>query len=70
MFNHRKNKRFSYKSRIKGSEKVESKEDLEVKWNEMRDRSKRKGNILTSLPALIIILVSIFGLIYILNRYM
>jgi hypothetical protein len=74
VFNQRKNKRFSYKPRFKDSNsdgyREESKRDLEAKWNELRSNTKRRGNIFTSLPALIIILISLFVLIYILNRYM
>ncbi|MCD2258744.1 hypothetical protein [Psychroserpens luteolus] len=73
MFNQRKNRRFSYKSRLKGSDtegyREESKEDLKAKWEDMRGHTRRKGSILTSLPALILILVALFVLIYILNRY-
>jgi hypothetical protein len=70
LFNQRKNKRFSYKTRFQDSKKIESKDDFETKWNEVNGSNKRKGNVLTSLPALIIILVSLFVLMYILNGYM
>lgn len=70
LFNQRKNKRFSYKSRFKDSKEMGSKGDLEAKWNEIKGNTKRRGNKLTSLPALIIILVSLFVLMYILNGYM
>jgi len=70
LFNQRKNKRFSYKPRFKDSGQKESKDDLETIWNEAKGGAKRKGNVLTSLPALIIMLVSLFVLIYILNGYM
>jgi len=69
LFNQRRNKRFSYKSRFQDSKEIESKDDLEAKWNELRGNTKRKGNILTSFPALIIILASLIFLIYILNGY-
>ncbi len=69
LFNQRRNKRFSYKSRFQDSKEIESKDDLEAKWNELRGNTKRNGNILTSLPALIIILASLIFLIYILNGY-
>ena len=73
MFNQQKNKRFRYKPRFKDSNtngyREESKADLEAKWNELRGNTKRRGSIITSLPALIVILVSIFVLIYILNGY-
>ena len=74
MFNQRRNKRFSYKPRFQDSDtdnnREESKADLETKWNEIKGSSKRRGNIFTSLPALIIMLLSLFVLMYILNGYM
>ena len=73
MFNQRKNKRFSYKTRFQDSNpdsrQEESKDDSDTKWNGPNVNSKRKGNVLTSLPALIIMLVSLFVLIYILEGY-
>jgi len=69
LFNQRRNKRFNYKSRFKDSKDNKSKDDLEAKWDEMRNTTKRRANILSSLPALIIILVAIFVLIYILEGY-
>lgn len=74
MFNQRKNKRFSYKPRFQGSEaenfRETSKDNLETKWNEMRGHTKRKSNKLFSLPALIIMLLALFILMYILEGYM
>lgn len=70
MFNQRKNKRFTYKPRFQDSEEKKSKNDFETKWNEVKGSTKRRGNVLTSLPALIIMLVSLFVLMYILNGYM
>ncbi len=69
MFNQRKNKRFSYKTRSQDSKEIESKDDFETKWNGAKDSDKRHGNVLTSLPALIIMLVSLFVLLYILEGY-
>lgn len=73
LFNQRKNKRFSYKPRFQDSDfddyRKESKADFETKWNDVKGSSKRRGNILTSLPALIIMLVSLFILMYILEGY-
>ncbi len=69
MFNQRKNKRFTYKSRLQDSDNRKSKDDLEAKWNEIKGNSKRRGNFLTSLPFLIIMLVLLFVLIYILEGY-
>lgn len=73
MFNQRKNKRFSYKSRFKDSNSYNDQEDLKhdmaAKWNEIRGNSKRRGSVIKSLPFLIIVLVGLFILIYILNGY-
>lgn len=73
MFNQRKNKRFSYKPRFQDSNlddsREKSRDDLEAKWNELRGNTRRRGNILTSLPALIIVLAALFILIYVLNGY-
>tara|TARA_Y100000815_G_scaffold72730_1_gene61462 strand:+ start:863 stop:1138 length:276 start_codon:yes stop_codon:yes gene_type:complete len=69
LFNQRKNKRFTYKPRFQDSDEKESKDDFETKWNKAKESNKRRGNIFTSLPALIIMLVSLFVLMYILEGY-
>lgn len=69
MFNQRKNKRFSYKPRFQDSDEKKSKDDFETKWNDAKGSTKRRGTILTSLPALILMLVSLFVLMYILEGY-
>ncbi len=69
MFNQRKNKRFTYKHRDQDSDELKSKDDFDTKWNEVKGSTKRRENVLTSLPALIILLVSLFVLIYILEGY-
>ena len=69
MFNQRQPRRFNYKTRLKDSEKGESREELKAKWEQMRGNTNRKVSVLTSLPALIIFLVFVFVLIYILNGY-
>ena len=69
MFQQRKNKRFTYKSRLQDSEEKESKADFEAKWNEIKGNEKKRGNVFTSLPALLVILVSLFVLLYILEGY-
>lgn len=70
MFNQRKPKRFNYKSRLPDSVDDKSRKDLKSKWAEIRGNTKRKGSFLTSLPALIILLVFIFVLMHILNGYL
>ncbi|MBF8150718.1 hypothetical protein ITJ86_12470 [Winogradskyella sp. F6397] len=69
MFQQRKNKRFSYKPRFQDSDDKASKEDFETKWNKVKGGGKKRGSVLTTLPALIIMLVLLFVLIYILNGY-
>lgn len=69
MFNQRQPRRFNIKSRLPDSKKTESREELKAKWEEMRGNGRKKNNFLTSLPMLVIFLVSVFVLIYILNGY-
>jgi hypothetical protein len=69
LFNQKRNKRFNYNPQSDGLRKKKSENDIEAKWNQMRGNTKRRGSILTSMPALLIILGAIFVLIYILNRY-
>ncbi|MFD1063478.1 hypothetical protein ACFQ1Q_09495 [Winogradskyella litorisediminis] len=69
MFNQKPNRKFNYKTRFSESQRGESDKELKAKWAELRGNTKRKGNFLTSLPALIIFLVAVFVLIYILNGY-
>ncbi len=69
MFKQRKNKSFNYKSRFKDSKEIESKNDFEAKWDKLKNTTKKRGNIFTSLPALLIMLVSLFVLMYILEGY-
>lgn len=68
MFSNRRNKRFNYKSRLKDSD-GKSIDDIESKWDELRNNTKRRGNILTSLPVLIAFLALLLILMYVLNSY-
>lgn len=70
MFKQRKNKRFSYKPRFNESEDKKSKANFEAKWNEARRETQRRGSFLTSLPALVIMLIAIIILMYVLDGYM
>jgi hypothetical protein len=69
LFKQRKNKRFNYKPRFQDSEDKKSRADFEAKWNDAKDGDKSRGKFLSSLPALIILLVLIFVIIYILEGY-
>jgi hypothetical protein len=70
LFNQRKNKRFGYKPRFQDSKENESKENFETQWNEVKGSANRKGNVFTSLPALIIMLLGIIVIMYVLNGYL
>lgn len=70
MFKQRNNKRFSYKPRFNDSSEEKLKDSFEAKWNEARGKTKLRGSFLTSLPALILMLVAIVILMYILDGYM
>ena len=69
MFKQKRHKRFNYKPRFQKSELEDSKHQMETNWEHLKSSSKRKGNILTSLPALIIMLILMFLLMYILEGY-
>ncbi|OZV67613.1 hypothetical protein [Winogradskyella aurantia] len=69
MFKQRKHKRFNYKPRFQDSEDYKSNTDFEARWNEAKGSVKRRGSIFTSLPALIVILLALFILMYILDGY-
>jgi hypothetical protein len=69
LFSQRKPRRFNYKSRLPKSEKKESHEEFKAKWDQIRGKTNRKKSVFTSMPALILLLVSIFILIYILEGY-
>lgn len=69
MLNQKKNKRFSYKPRFQNAEKTAAKENFEAKWSKLKPTTKRSSNSLTSLPALLIMLVALFALLYFLNGY-
>lgn len=62
-------KKFNYKPRFQEDSEMRSKNALESEWDNVRSTSKRKGNILTSLPFLVLFLILVLVLFYILNRY-
>lgn len=69
LFKQRKNKSFNYRPRFQESNKIETKEEFEAKWNEVKETTKRRGSIFTTLPGLLIMLVAILILMYVLNTY-
>ena len=69
MFKQRRHRQFNYKPRHQGSEEEKSRAELEAKWNSIRQNTKKRGNFLSSLPVLIILLIMILVLMYILEGY-
>ncbi len=71
MFKQRKHKRFNYTPRYqKDNTSTEAEvEGFEAKWKNARNASKKRGSILTTLPALLIMLIAILVLMYILKGY-
>lgn len=70
MFKQQKHKRFNYKPRFQDGELKSSKtEELEAQWSGIRQNSKRQGRMLFFVPALIVILLLVFGLLYYLERF-
>ena len=70
LFKQRKNKKFSYKPRFQNSESSLNKEDFESKWGEIRQGSKKRGRVFSSLPVMLVMLIAVIVLMYILNGYM
>lgn len=68
-FKQRKNKRFNYTPRYLREQKDNSIEEIESKLREERFSVKRKGNIMTTLPVLIILFVVVLILMYVLEGY-
>ncbi|WP_411894479.1 hypothetical protein [Winogradskyella sp. A2] len=69
MLKQRRNRRFGEKLRFRDSDEKDKKEKLEARWDELRNNTNRRGNILTSLPFLIICLIALFVIMYILEGY-
>ena len=69
MLRQRKNKRFSYKTRSQREQEDNGKEGIESKWRETRSSTRSKGNLLASLPVLLVLFFMVLILMYILNRF-
>lgn len=70
LFKQRKNKKFNYKPRFQNSEQQDAKDDFETKWGEVRQGSKKRGRLFSSLPVMLLMLIAVIVLMYILNGYM
>jgi type VI protein secretion system component VasF len=69
LFKQRKNKQFKYKPRFLKDEREDLQQDLESHWKAVKASSKRKRNIFTSLPFLVLFLIAVLVLLYLLNQY-
>ena len=73
MFKQKKHRNFNYKPRFQDSNKRDREENSEAdfgtKWRSNNKITKKRGNVLTSLPMLIIMLAAIIILMYVLESY-
>jgi len=69
LFKQRKNRQFHYKPRFLKDDQEKSEHSLKSQWQEVKTSSKRKRSIFTSLPFLVLFLITILVLLYILNQY-
>ena len=69
MFKQRKNRQFRYSPRFSEEEREKPQRSLESQWKEMKASSKRKRHIFTSLPFLVLFLITVLIIIYVLNQY-
>jgi len=69
LFKQRKNKQFKYKPRFLKDERDDLERNLESQWKAVKASSKRKRNIFTSLPFLVLFLIAVLVLLYLLNQY-
>lgn len=69
LFEQRKNKRFNYTPRHSQEQENESVHSLESQWNEVKQANTRKSRKITSLPFLVLFLITILVVLYILSTY-
>ena len=70
LFKQRKIRTFNYTPRFQKEEaKDEVERSLETQWKTVRSSSKRKQNIFTSIPFLVLFLIAVLILLYLLNQY-
>jgi len=69
LFEQRKNKRFNYTPRHRHENEDNSERSLESQWDEVKKTNKRKSSVFTTLPFLVLFLITVLVLLYILSRY-
>ncbi|GEM_PF-2775529 len=73
LFKQRKPKRFTYKRRFQDNGEKSAHDDMESRWEAIRDdvRGKTQRNVAKPLPlkTLVILLIALFVLMYILEGY-
>jgi type VI protein secretion system component VasF len=69
LFKQRKNKQFNYKPRFLKEERDDLEQNLESQWKVVKASSKRKRNIFTTMPFLVLFLIAVLVLFYLLNQY-
>jgi len=69
LFKQRKIRTFNYTPRFQKEDTKEVERSLETQWKEVRASNKRKSNIFTSMPFLVLFLIAVLILLYLLNQY-
>jgi len=69
MFKQRKNRQFQYRPRFQDNKQDNDERNLESQWKDMKTSSKRKRRIFTSLPFLVLFLITVLILFYFLTQY-
>jgi len=69
MFGQRKNKKFHYAPRFQKDAAENEMQNFESQWKAMKSTSKRKQNLLTSLPFLVLFLITVLIVFYLLTQY-
>jgi hypothetical protein len=69
LFKQRKNKRFNYTPRHLKKDESQIGSSLESQWEQVKASNKRKRSIFTSLPFLVLFLITVLIVLYLLNQY-
>lgn len=69
LFKQRKIRAFNYTPRFQKEETKEVERSLETQWKIVRASNKRKRNIFTAMPFLVLFLIAVLILLYLLNQY-
>jgi len=69
LFKQRPNKKFNYTPRYAKNGDDKNSSSLESQWKGVKTSAKRKRIVFTSLPFLVLFLITVLIVLYILNQY-